>query len=134
MKPGTPRLTNVMSVDHTCFNHRLRGNISVLTVASSSGEHRFRGLAMKPQMSKVIIVVCMMLFAIATVVLCWSGGYYYGKTQTLRPIVIQYNTVKTKVYDVLDDIGAPLSDDQKRLFENRVTNRQRGVMGFQEKR
>jgi hypothetical protein len=58
----------------------------------------------------------------------------YAKAETLRPIVIQYNTVKTKVYDVLDDIGVPLNDDQKRLFENRVTNRQRGVMGFQEKR
>lgn len=60
----------------------------------------------------------LVIYAILTIML-FSGigyniGYFYGKRNGERPINLQYETNKIKLYEVLDKVGSPLNEEQKK--------------------
>lgn len=59
------------------------------------------------------------------------AGYYYGKKEQVRPIVIEYEGHKNNMEQVFKSAGVFLSDDQKESILQVLKSNSRKPVGFQ---
>jgi hypothetical protein len=79
-------------------------------------------------MEKILLYA--FLTMLLTACISWNLSSYYTKKEQVRPIVIQYEHLQIKVYGTLDKMNIPLTDEQKKQFENIVTNYKKPALGF----
>ena len=75
-------------------------------------------------------ILCSFLTVLLTAYIFYNVGCYYTKKEQVRPVVVQYEHQQIKVFDTLEKMDIPLTDVQKKQFNNIVTSYKKPALGF----